>query len=490
MSKIRAKIGLTFDDVSLVPRYSKVVPKDVDVSTKLTDRIRLFIPIVSAAMDTVTESDMAIALAREGGIGIIHKNMSIEDQAKQVRRVKLFESTVVQKPITLHPEQRLRDVKEKMKKYGITGFPVVNEENKLLGILTKRDIEFEKDLEKKVKDMMTKDNLVTAKVGISIEEAKQILGKTRKEKLPLIDDKGCLMGLITRKDITKREIVPWATKDEHGRLRVGAAVGVGEDMMERAEALVEAGCDVLVVDTAHAHSKNVILAARRLKDEFTSGVDLIVGNVVTKEAVKVLCKIGVDAIKVGIGPGSICTTRVIAGVGVPQLTAIMDCAEVSTVPIIADGGIRWSGDIAKALAAGACTVMLGNLLAGTDEAPGETILYEGRKYKVYRAMGSLEAMEKGSADRYFQEGVSKFVPEGIVGMVPYKGPVSDIIFQLIGGLKSGMGYCGAKTISKLHQKKRKFIQITKAGEQEGHPHSLAIIKDAPNYSVSVRRSLW
>lgn len=485
MVKIREEIGLTFDDVLLVPRESKVLPRETDVSTKLTNRISIAIPIVSAAMDTVTESDMAIALAQEGGIGIIHKNLTPKDQAQEVRRVKLFESKIIQKPVTLFPQDTLGDAKAKMEKYGITGFPVVDVNRKLVGILTKKDMRLETNLKKKVSQLMPKRKVVTGRVGVSTEEAKKILQRRRIEKLPIVDDQGFLKGLITMKDIEKSEHTPWASKDDNGRLRVGAAVGVGKDMLERARAVVNAGCDVLVVDTAHAHHKMVLDGAAKLRQEFPD-IDLIVGNVATKEATKALCEIGVNAVKVGIGPGSICTTRIIAGIGIPQLTAIMDCAEESNVPIIADGGIRWSGDIVKALAAGASTVMLGSILAGTKETPGETILFEGRRYKQYRAMGSIEAMKQGSADRYFQEEAKKLVPEGVEARVPYRGPVSEVLLQFIGGLRSGMGYCGAKTIRKL-QERAEFARITSAGVRENHPHDVTITKESPNYGVSHER---
>ncbi|MCK4352173.1 IMP dehydrogenase [candidate division WOR-3 bacterium] len=473
------KKGFAFDDVLLVPKKSSVLPQDVRVNTKLTRNISLSIPIVSAAMDTVTESKMAIALARDGGIGIIHKNLSIDGQAQEVEKVKRHESGIIKSPITLSPEEKLSNTKELMEVYNISGFPIVNDKGKLLGILTKRDIMFEENLDKKVCDVMTKDNLITCKPGITEHKAQGILKRHKVEKLLVVDNKGILQGLITLKDLTKKKIFPTSTKDKLGRLRVGAAVGIARDTFDRAKGLVHCGCDVLVVDTAHAHSEKVIQTAKKLRTLFPE-IDLIVGNVATCEATKTLCDLNVDAIKVGVGPGSICTTRVIAGVGVPQLTAILDCAKSSSVPIIADGGIRYSGDIVKALASGASTVMLGNLLAGTEESPGELILLEGRRYKQYRAMGSIGAMEKGSSDRYFQEEVKKFVPEGVEGRVPYRGYVSEIIYQLIGGLKSGMGYCGAKNIKEL-QAKKEFIRITQAGLRESHPHEIVITKEPPNY---------
>jgi len=471
--------GFTFDDVLLVPKESSVLPRDVNVSTKLTRNISLSIPIVSAAMDTVTESSMAIALAREGGIGVIHKNLSIDQEAQEVEKVKRHESGIVMSPITLGPEEKLSYAKELMEIHSISGFPIINTKGKLIGMLTKRDIRTEKDMKKRVRDVMTKSNLVTGSPGITETKALHILKQNKLEKLPIIDKHGILKGLVTLKDLMKKETFPGASKDSLGRLRVGAAVGIAKDTLDRAKELVNCGCDVLVVDTAHAHSSSVIEIAKKIRKIFTN-TDLIVGNIATKEAVKALCRLNVDAVKVGIGPGSICTTRVIAGVGVPQLTAILECAKVSAVPIIADGGIRYSGDIVKALAAGASTVMVGNLLAGTEESPGETILLEGRRYKQYRAMGSIGAMEKGSSDRYFQDEVKKFVPEGIEGRVPYRGSVAEVIYQLIGGLRSGMGYCGARNIKEL-QANHEFIRITQASLRESHPHEITITKEPPNY---------
>lgn len=471
--------GLTFDDVLLVPKESSVLPAEVSVATNLTSRIKLSIPIISAAMDTVTESKMAIALARVGGMGIIHKNLSIEEQAKEVEIVKRHESVIVESPITVYPDDKLTYVKQLMEKYSISGFPVVDNKGKLIGILTKRDIRFEKKLSLPVKKVMTKDKLVTIKPGTSMKEAFNLLNRYKIEKLPVVDKNGILKGLITLKDAMRKEIFPYSTTDKLGRLRVGAAVGTAKNTIDRAKALFKCGCDVLVIDTAHAHSKLVQEMTKKLRSLFPN-IELIVGNVATAEATKRLCELGVDAVKVGIGPGSICTTRVIAGIGVPQITAIIDCASAANVPIIADGGIRWSGDIIKAIAAGANVCMLGNILAGTDEAPGETILYEGKRYKQYRAMGSIGAMEKGSSDRYFQEGIKKFVPEGVEGKVPYRGFLSEIIYQLVGGVKAGMGYCGAPDIKTLH-KTREFIKITSAGLKESHPHDIIITKEPPNY---------
>ncbi len=475
------KEGLTFDDVLLIPQYSEVLPRDVNTETRFSRRIKLNIPIVSSPMDTVTESRMAIAMAQEGGLGIIHKNMSIQRQAEEVEKVKRYESAIIEKPLTLSPDDPIRKAVKLMEEQQISGFLVVDKENKLIGILTKRDIIFEEDLSKKVKDLMTKENLITCKPGTKIEEAIDLMKKYKIEKIPIVDDKGKLCGLITSKDVMKSKLFPLASKDEHGRLLCGAAVGVTKDAIDRVRELLSVGCDVIVIDTAHAHSKAVIELAKTLKKKFPD-IELVVGNVATSEAVECLQKLDVDGIKVGVGPGSICTTRVIAGVGVPQLTAIMDCAKVKKVPIIADGGIRYSGDIVKALAAGADTVMLGNLLAGTDESPGEIVFFEGRRYKTYRAMGSVEAMKAGSRDRYFQEEVKKFVPEGVEARVPYRGTVHEVIYQLIGGLKSGMGYCGARTIKEL-QEKAKFVKVTQAGIRESHPHDIIITKEPPNYEI-------
>ncbi len=476
------KEGLTFDDVLLIPGESDVLPREVCTKTQLTARIELNIPLMSAGMDTVTEARMAIAIAREGGIGVIHKNLSIEDQAGEVDKVKRSESGVIVDPIYLTPEHSVRDALEIMARYRISGVPIT-ENGRLVGILTNRDLVFEENLDQPVANLMTSENLITAPVGTTLEEAKAILHKHKIEKLPLVDDKYFLKGLITIKDIKKAIQYPNAAKDQQGRLRVAAAVGVGGDLPDRAAALVEAGVDALVVDTAHGHSRRVIDSVAWLKDKYGDQVDIIAGNVATAEATQALIKAGADAVKVGIGPGSICTTRVVAGIGVPQITAVWDCAraaEGSGVPIIADGGIKYSGDIVKAIAAGADVVMLGSLLAGTEEAPGDTETYQGRRYKVYRGMGSLGAMKQGSSDRYFQERESKLVPEGIEGRVPYKGPVSETIFQLVGGLRAGMGYCGVRNIQEL-KTKTKFVRITSAGLRESHPHNVQITKEAPNY---------
>ncbi|WP_456455396.1 IMP dehydrogenase [Thermovibrio sp.] len=480
------KEALTFDDVLLVPNYSEVLPTQVDVKTKLTKKITLNIPIMSAAMDTVTEAELAIAIAREGGIGIIHKNMSIEEQAEEVDRVKRSESGMIVKPVVVKPEQTIREAEELMKKYRISGLPVVNDEGKLVGIITNRDIRFVKDFSKRIEEVMTKENLRTVPVGTTLEEAKEILQKYKIEKLPVVDDKGYLKGLITIKDIEKKEKYPNACKDELGRLMVGAAVGVGEEALRRAEALIEAGVDLIVIDTAHGHTKGVISMVEKLKGLYPE-VDVVAGNVATPEGTEALIKAGADAVKVGIGPGSICTTRIVAGVGVPQLTAVAQCAEVADkydISIIADGGIKFSGDIAKAIGAGARVVMIGSLFAGTKESPGELVLYQGRSYKVYRGMGSLGAMKKGSKDRYFQSEVEekKLVPEGIEGMVPYRGPLADTIHQLVGGLRAGMGYCGAANIEEM-RKKARFVKITSAGLKESHVHDVIITKEAPNYWV-------
>ncbi|SNR61829.1 IMP dehydrogenase [Desulfurobacterium atlanticum] len=480
------KEALTFDDVLLVPNYSEVLPSEVDVSTQLTKKIRLNIPIMSAAMDTVTEADLAIAIARQGGIGIIHKNMTIEEQAEEVDRVKRSESGMIVKPVTVSPEQTIADAENLMRKYKISGLPVTDESGRLLGIITNRDIRFVKDFSIKIADVMTKENLKVVPVGTTLDQAKEILQKHKIEKLPVVDDKGYLKGLITIKDIEKKEKYPLASKDNLGRLMVGAAVGVGPDAIERVKALVEAGVDVIVVDTAHGHSRKVLETVERLKVEFPE-LDVIAGNVATAEATEALIKAGADAVKVGIGPGSICTTRVVAGVGVPQLTAVAECVKVAdkyNISIIADGGIKFSGDIAKAIGAGARVIMIGSLFAGTKESPGELILYQGRSYKVYRGMGSLGAMKKGSKDRYFQSEVEekKLVPEGIEGMVPYRGPLADTIHQLIGGLKAGMGYCGAANIEEM-RKKARFVKITSAGLKESHVHDVIITKEAPNYWI-------
>ena len=474
---------LTFDDVLLVPRKSSVLPKEVDCATKLTKNITLNIPIMSAAMDTVTESDMAIALARQGGIGVIHKNLSIEDQALMVDKVKRYESGMIRNPITLDDKKTVRDAKQLMDQYSIGGLPVLSKE-KLVGIITKRDIRFESNLDTLVKDRMTSKDLITVNSDTSNEDAKKILQKHRIERLLVVDKHNNLDGLITVKDLTKKEEFPLSTKDKNGRLRVAAAISVREDWRDRIKALVKVGVDAIVVDTAHGHSQFVLDLVKKIKKEFPE-VDLIAGNVSTAEATEDLIKSGADCVKIGIGAGSSCTTRIIAGVGVPQLSAVMDCAQVGlkhNTPIIADGGIRYSGDIAKSLAAGANVVMLGGMLAGMDESPGETIVYEGRRYKSYRGMGSLAAMKEGGGERYFQQEKDelKLVPEGIEGMVPFRGPVNNTIFQLIGGLKSSMGYCGAKDLKSFF-KHKKFIEISAAGIKESHPHEVSIIKEAPNY---------
>lgn len=482
MDKI-SKEGLTFDDVLLVPGPSDILPRDIDVSTHLTRNLRLEVPIMSAGMDTVTETRMAIAIAREGGIGVIHKNMPIEEQAKMVDQVKRSEHGVITDPFYLSPDNTIQEAMNIMEHYRISGVPITDG-LKLVGIITNRDIRFETDFSQPIANVMTSEKLVTAPVGTTVEEAMEILRRHKIEKLPLVDDNYNLMGLITIKDIEKSRKYPHSAKDEKGRLLAAAAVGTAKDTMERVDALKKAGVDVLVVDTAHGHSKNVIEMVSLIKRRYPE-LELIAGNVATGEATEDLIKAGADAVKVGIGPGSICTTRVVAGIGVPQITAVMDCAAVASkygVPIIADGGIKYSGDIAKAIAAGADVVMLGNLLAGTDESPGETVILQGRSYKVYRGMGSLGAMVEGSSDRYFQEDAAKLVPEGIEGRVPYKGYVSETIFQLVGGLRSGMGYCGVRNIEEM-KTKTKFIRITNAGLIESHPHDVTITKEAPNYRV-------
>jgi IMP dehydrogenase len=479
--------GLTFDDVLLAPSFSEIMPADVDVSAPLTPLIRLHIPILSAAMDTVTESKTAICLAQEGGIGIIHRNMGIAEQAQEVEKVKKSESGMIVDPITISPEQKIKDTLDLMAKYHISGIPVT-QGKKLVGIITNRDLRFETNLEEKVKNVMTKENLVTVKEGISLEESKKILHKHKIEKLLVVDKDFNLRGLITIKDIEKMRQYPYSSKDSFGRLRVGAAVGVSADRNQRIESLLNAGCDVIVVDTAHGHSKNVIESIKDIKKTFKN-IELIAGNVATKEGCEALIKAGCDAVKIGVGPGSICTTRIVAGVGVPQITAIMEAAKFAkdrNIPIIADGGIKFSGDITKAIAAGADTVMIGNLFAGADETPGEMVLYQGRTYKVYRGMGSLEAMKEGKTrDRYCipeNEVASKIVPEGIEGRVPYRGSLSLSINQLVGGLKAGMGYAGAKTILEL-QKNCTFIRITSAALRESHVHDVIITKEAPNYRI-------
>ncbi|MCM8711514.1 IMP dehydrogenase [Clostridium sp. SYSU_GA19001] len=478
------KQAYTFDDVLLVPNKSEILPKDVLLGTSLTKKIKLNIPLMSAGMDTVTESKMAIAIAREGGIGIIHKNMSIERQAAEVDRVKRQENGVITDPFSLSPDNTIEEALELMSKYRISGVPVTVE-GKLVGIITNRDIVFEKDYTKAISEVMTREKLITAPEGTTMEEAKEILKKHKIEKLPLVDDENNLRGLITIKDIEKAIRFPNAAKDERGRLLCGAAVGVTNDMMERVEALVKANVDVITIDTAHGHSRGVIEAVRKIKEIYPE-LQIIAGNVATAEATRDLIEAGADCIKVGIGPGSICTTRVVAGVGVPQLTAVMDCVEEAEkygIPVIADGGIKYSGDVVKALAAGAKVVMMGSLFAGCEESPGETEVYQGRSYKVYRGMGSLGAMACGSKDRYFQEGNKKLVPEGIEGRVPYKGYVADTIYQIIGGLRSGMGYLGAKTLDDLY-KTATFVVQTASGLRESHPHDIVITKEAPNYSIN------
>ena len=483
--------GLTFDDVLLLPDYSEVLPKEVSVRTRLTKRLFLNIPILSAAMDTVTEAEMAIAMAREGGLGVIHKNLSIEAQAAMVRKVKRSEAGMIQDPVTLPPTATLEDAERLMRKYRIGGLPVVDVYGRLLGLVTNRDLRFERDLKRPVTEVMTPvERLVTARPGTTLEEAEELLRRHKVEKLPLVDESGRLKGLITLKDIVKRRQYPNAVKDAQGRLLVGAAVGASKDLPERAQALVEAGVDVLVLDSAHGHSKGILEALAYLKETFGERVEVIAGNVATREGARALAERGADAVKVGIGPGSICTTRVVTGVGVPQITAILEAVagvKDLDVPVIADGGIKYTGDVAKAIAAGAHAVMLGSMLAGTDEAPGEEVLKDGRRYKLYRGMGSLGAMKQGSADRYFQDPekgeteAKKLVPEGIEGMVPYKGPVADVLYQIVGGLRSAMGYVGAPDIETF-RKKARFVRMTMAGLIESHPHDVVVVKEAPNYS--------
>ena len=475
--------GITFDDVLLVPAFSEVIANDVDTRTRLTNKIQLNIPLMSASMDTVTEHRMAIAMARQGGIGIIHKNMSIEEQAEEVDKVKRSENGVITDPFSLSPEHTIQDADDLMAKYRISGVPIT-EGTKLVGIITNRDLKFETDFSKKIKESMTSEGLVTAKEGITLEEAKQILGKARKEKLPIVDDDFNLKGLITIKDIEKQIKYPNAAKDDQGRLLCGAGVGITADVLDRVQALVNAHVDVIVVDSAHGHSANVLRVVRMVKDKFPD-LQVIAGNVATGSGAKALIEAGADCVKIGIGPGSICTTRVVAGIGVPQITAIMSAyeeAKKAGIPIIADGGIKYSGELTKAIAAGADVCMLGSMLAGCDESPGDFELYQGRKYKVYRGMGSLAAMENGSKDRYFQTNAKKLVPEGVEGRVAYKGTVEDTIFQMMGGLRSGMGYCGAKDIKTL-QKTGEFVKISAASLKESHPHDIHITKEAPNYSV-------
>ncbi len=475
--------GLTFDDVLLVPGKSEVLPRETNTATYLTKTIKLNIPLMSAGMDTVTECRMAIAIAREGGIGIIHKNMTISEQAMEVDKVKRSEHGVITDPFYLSPDHIVSDALELMERYRISGVPITDENNKLIGIITNRDIRFEKEISKKIHEVMTKDNLVTAKIGISMDDALDIMKQYKIEKLPLVDDEYKLKGLITIKDIEKSIQYPHSARDDNGRLLAGAAVGVTADMMERVAALVKANVDVVVLDTAHGHSKGVLEAVKKIKAEYPN-LQVIAGNVATAEATVDLIKAGADCVKVGIGPGSICTTRVVTGIGVPQITAVINCAEAAKefgVPIIADGGIKYSGDITKAIAAGANVVMAGSLFAGTDESPGEDVLYEGRRYKVYRGMGSLGAMDAGSRDRYFQENTKKYVPEGVEGRVHYKGSLGEVVYQLMGGLKSGMGYIGAKNIYELQEKAR-FIKITSATLVENHPHDIQITKESPNYT--------
>ncbi|MFF2094106.1 IMP dehydrogenase [Paenibacillus sp. NPDC058174] len=479
-----AKEGLTFDDVLLIPRKSEVLPRESDISTQLSGSIKLNIPLISAGMDTVTEAALAIAIAREGGIGIIHKNMSIAQQAEEVDRVKRSESGVITNPFSLTPEHHVYDAEELMGKYRISGVPIVDAEGKLVGILTNRDLRFVHDYSIKINEVMTRKDLVTAPVGTTLQEAEVLLQKHKIEKLPLVDESNTLKGLITIKDIEKAIQFPNAAKDKQGRLLCGAAVGIGKDTTDRAEALVQAGIDVLVVDSAHGHHINIIDAVRKLRAKFPE-LTIIAGNVATGEATRDLIEAGASVVKVGIGPGSICTTRVIAGIGVPQITAIYDCASVAreyNVPVIADGGIKYSGDITKAIAAGASAIMIGSLFAGTAESPGETEIFQGRSFKVYRGMGSLGAMKEGSKDRYFQENESKLVPEGIEGRVPFKGPLADTVHQLLGGLRSGMGYCGTSNLEQL-KNETQFIRITGSGLRESHPHDVQITKEAPNYSL-------
>ncbi len=490
MPSSRSKISgeaLTYDDVLLLPAKSSVLPRDVDVRTRVTRGISLNIPLMSAAMDTVTESDMAIAMAREGGLGILHKNMSIPRQVEEVDRVKRSESGMILDPVTVRADQRVRDVLALMNRYKISGIPVVSAHAKLIGIITNRDLRFEPDEDQLVADVMTKEGLVTAPMGTTLDQAKRMLEKHKIEKLPVVDKNGTLKGLITFKDIQKKIKHPFAAKDKHGRLRVGAAVGVTGETLDRVAALLRAGVDVLIVDTAHGHSRGVVEMAKKIKSRFPS-CELVAGNVATAEATRDLIRAGVDAVKVGVGPGSICTTRVVAGIGVPQVTAIMACAKAaarSRVPLIADGGIKQTGDIAKAIAAGADAVMIGSLFAGVDESPGEKVLYEGRSFKLYRGMGSIEAMKAGSKDRYFQDAeddIQKLVPEGIEGRVPYKGPLGDTVYQMVGGLRAAMGYTGSKTIAALKANGR-FVRMTDAGLRESHPHDVVITKEAPNYHV-------
>jgi len=487
MSKTKfIETGLTFDDVLLVPSYSEVLPSEVKLLSKFSRNLSLKVPVVSAAMDTVTESKMAIAMAQEGGIGVIHKNLTVKQQAEKIRKVKRSESGMILDPVTLTKKSKVKDALKCMKEFSIGGIPIVDKSNSLVGILTNRDLRFESDMNKSVNDVMTKDNLVTGNPGITLKQAEKILQKNKIEKLPIIDEKNKLVGLITFRDIQKITLKPSSNKDEFGRLRVAAAIGVGGENLERCKMLYKAGVDAIVIDTAHAHTKSVLKIIKDVKKTFPD-LDVVAGNVATAEAAKFLAKAGVDGVKVGIGPGSICTTRIIAGVGYPQLSAIHNVSNAlkgTDISIIADGGVKHTGDITKAIAAGADCVMLGSLLAGTLESPGETIIYEGRKFKTYRGMGSVEAMEKGSKERYFQSTIkdkNKLVPEGIVGRVPYKGSVVESMFQFVGGLKSGMGYCGSKNIKELKDNS-KFVQITSAGLDESHPHNITITKESPNYT--------
>jgi IMP dehydrogenase len=484
MSVLRPGVALTFDDVLLLPRRSTVHPRDVDTRSRFSRRIPLNIPLVSAAMDTVTEADMAIAMARAGGLGVIHKNMPIDRQAAEVDRVKRSESGMILNPITLGPDRSVREAATLMKRFRISGVPIVDGAGKLIGILTNRDLQFERELDQPIHRAMTRENLITAPVGTTLDEAERILARHRIEKLPVVDDEGVLRGLITVKDIFKRQQYPEANKDQHGRLRVGAAVGATPDLLPRAAALLAAGCDVLVIDSAHGHSEGVLKAIDRLR-QAQPDAEIVSGNVASEAGARELVHRGVDGVKVGIGPGSICTTRVVTGVGVPQITAIAESVRgAGEIPVIADGGIKYSGDIVKAIAAGAAAVMMGSMVAGTDESPGESVLAEGRRFKMIRGMGSLSAMQDGSADRYFQEGElgpAKMVPEGIEGRVPYRGPVADVLYQMVGGLRSGMGYCGVADIPSL-QGDVEFIQVTAAGLRESHPHDVTITREAPNYS--------
>ncbi|UCD24165.1 MAG: IMP dehydrogenase [Gemmatimonadota bacterium] len=485
MPTLRAGYALTFDDVLLVPRHSTVHPRDVSLASRLSRGIDLNVPLVSAAMDTVTESEMAIAMARAGGVGVIHKNMTIDRQAAEVDRVKRSESGMILDPITLGPDHQLREAFALMARFKISGVPIVDDRGHLLGIITNRDLQFERNMERTIDEVMTKENLITAPVGTTLDEAERMLGEHRIEKLPVVDNSGVLKGLITVKDIFKRRQFPNANKDEHGRLRVAAAVGVGGEAKARAQALLDAGSDAVVIDSAHGHSEGVLETAAGLREAFPDA-QLIAGNVATATGAKALAERGMDAVKVGIGPGSICTTRVVTGVGVPQITAILDAMEgAGGVPVIADGGVKYSGDAVKALAAGASSIMLGSMLAGTEESPGESFLLEGRRFKTVRGMGSLSAMQEGSADRYFQDSetsLQKLVPEGIEGRVPYSGPVADVLYQIAGGMRSGMGYCGAATLTDLCSD-TEFVQVTAAGYRESHPHDVVVTREAPNYSL-------